>query len=100
MPNMEQPAQRSNVARAGVEVTTTDTNTVLTADDIRAQIRRRREASRRLPPLADGLRDPWTAPRPPLSVESARAAWAHLYALGLMSELSDRVLRESARDAA
>ncbi len=100
MPNMEQPAQRSSAARAGVGVTTTDTNTVPVADDISAQLRRRRDASLRLPPLPDGRRDPWPPPRPPLSVASARAAWAHLHALGLMSELVDRVLREAARDAA
>ncbi len=65
-----------------------------------AELRLRREASLRLPPLVDGIRDPWTAPRPPLSVESARAAWAHLHELGLTSETVDRVLRDSAREAA
>jgi hypothetical protein len=28
-------------------------------DDIAVQLRRRREAARRLPPLASGKRDPW-----------------------------------------
>ncbi|MDP9394867.1 MAG: hypothetical protein M3Q27_11750 [Actinomycetota bacterium] len=97
---MERPAQRANAARAQVEVATTDTNTVSVADDIPAQLRRRREASLRLPPLAGGMRDPWLVPRPPLSVASARAAWLHLYELGLMSETVDRVLRDSAREAA
>ncbi len=65
-----------------------------------AQLRRRREASLRLPPLADGRRDPWPPARPPLSVESARLAWLHFYDLGLMSETVDAVLRKAAQDAA
>ncbi len=77
-----------------------ETASPTTVDDTADQMRRRRDASRRLPPLADGLRDPWTAPRRPLSVESARAAWAHLHAHGLMSEAVDRVLRDAAREAA
>jgi hypothetical protein len=32
---------------------------VCAADDIVAQLRRRREAAKRLPPLASGKRDPW-----------------------------------------
>ncbi len=80
--------------------TTTDAATVPQTDDIPAQLRRRREASLRLAPLAGGMRDPWLVPRPPLSVASARAAWLHLYELGLMSETVDRVLRDSAREAA
>ncbi len=100
MSDMERPAQRANAARATVRVATTDTTTIPAGDAVPAQLRRRHDATLRLPPLADGLRDPWKAPRPPLSVESARAAWAHLHDLGLMSDVVDRVLREAAREAA
>ncbi len=100
MTGMERPGQRATANRANVEVTTTDTNTVPVADDIPAQLRRRHDATLRLPPLDDRRRDPWLAPRPPLSLASARAAWLHLYELGLMSEHVDRVLRDSAREAA
>ncbi len=76
--------------------TTTDAVTVPQTDGIPAQLRRRREASLRLPPLDDGLRDPWTAARPPLSVESARAAYLHLETCGLLSELVVDVLARQA----
>ncbi len=98
MTDVERPGERANACRAG-ENTTADT-TVPVADDIPRQLRRRRDAGLRLPPLDDGHRDPWLAPRPPLSATSARAAWLHLRDLGLMSEVVDRVLREAARDAA
>ncbi len=88
MPNMERPAQRANAVQARVEVATTDKTTLAAADDVPAQLRRRREASLRLPPLLDGVRDPWlSAPRRPLSRESALAAWGHLAALGLGSDV-------------
>jgi hypothetical protein len=45
-------------ARSNVEVTTTDTASIRQTSDIPARIRRRREASLRLPPMADGRRDP------------------------------------------
>ncbi len=96
MNDMEQPGQRANADRARVRVATTDTTTLPAAADVPAQLRRRHEASLRPPPLADGLCDPWLAPRPPLSVESARSAWAHLHGLGLTSELVERVLRRCA----
>ncbi len=95
-PDTKRPAQRANAARAIVRVPTTDITTIPAADGIPAQLRRRREASLRLPPLADGLRDPWTAARPPLSVESARAAYFHLEACGLLSELVVDVLARQA----
>ncbi len=76
--------------------TLTDAATVPQADDIPTQLHRRREASLRLPPLNNGLRDPWLAPREPLSVESARAAYAHLQACGLLSELVVDVLARQA----
>ncbi len=101
MSEMKRPDPRANADRAGnVEVATTDGYTVPRGEDIPVQLRRRRAASLRLPPLADGLRDPWLAARPPLSAASARAAWAHLHALGLMSEHVNQVLRKAARDAA
>lgn len=59
----------------------------------------RRVAVRRLR-LRDGLpRDLGGYPHNPYAAdrqERARAAWTHLHALGLMSELSDRILREVA----
>ncbi|MDP9395995.1 MAG: hypothetical protein M3Q27_17770 [Actinomycetota bacterium] len=74
-------------------VTTTDTNTVPVADDIPAQLRRRHDATLRLPPLDDGRRDPLLARRPRMSVALARAAYSHLEACGLLSELVVDVLR-------
>ncbi len=55
--------------------------------EVPAQLRRRHDAALRLAPLKDGLRDPWLATRPPLSRESALAAWGHLAALGLGSDV-------------
>ncbi len=77
------------------EQSITDANTVPVADDIPAQLRRRRNAALRLPPLEDGRRDPWLGPRRPLSRQSARAAYFHLEACGLLSELVVDVLRAS-----
>jgi len=47
---------------------------------------RRRVASLRCEPLADGRRDPWryTPPTSPGRLEASRAAWAHLAFLGLL----------------
>ncbi len=88
--------------RTGLNVDSTAgaSTTLPAAGDISVQLDRRRSAALRLPPLEDGRRDPWLVPRPPLSVASARAAWLHLYELGLMSETVDRVLRDAAREAA
>jgi len=49
-------------------------------------LRRRRAASLRCEPLADGRRDPWryTPPTSPGRLEASRAAWAHLAFLGLL----------------
>lgn len=68
------------------------------------QIRSRREASRRMPPLAGGYRDPIDGlRRPRLSVESARQAWLHLRDARLMDVegFTTSVLRpdEGCRDA-
>jgi hypothetical protein len=71
----------------------------ITTDDIPSQLRRRRGASRRLPPLASGLRDPWDVIDGPLSdaeVASWRAAWGHLHALGLPAVVPERVLAAAA----
>ncbi len=78
-------------------------------DDTADQMRRRREATLRLPPLVEAAqqtdgqqhgaerdvrrrelarRDPWlTPPRRPLSRESALVAWEHLASLGLGSDV-------------
>jgi hypothetical protein len=59
------------------------------------QVRRRREASYRLPEYTDGLRDPLDG----LVLDrrcdrrSARLAWWHLRAEGLMSEYVEDLLR-------
>ncbi len=83
-PNVDSPADASATLPA--------------AGDISVQLERRRFASRRLPPLDDGQRDPWMAPRSALSVESARAAYFHLEACGLLSELVvDALARQIAR---
>ncbi len=63
------------------------------ADDVAQQVRRRHDAALRLPPLDDGRRDPLLARRPRMSVASARAAYFHLEACGLLSELVIDVLR-------
>ena len=49
-------------ARSNVEVTTTDTASIRQTSDIPEQVRRRREASYRLPPLEDDRRDPLDPP--------------------------------------
>lgn len=66
-------------------------------DDLGRQIGLRRAASRRLPQLVDGRRDPldldgWPDP----GLETRRATWRHLHDLGLMSEHLDRLLRSAA----
>ncbi len=70
--------------RTGPEVTTpqarpnvenpddTDTAIMPSADDVAAQLRRRREASWRLPPLRNGYRDPLDSYR--CACEPGRAA--------------------------
>jgi len=65
---------------------------------IPAALKRRREASWRLPVLPSGYRDPFDerARDWPRDVDACRAAWAHLNDLGLMSELVDKVLKELA----
>lgn len=67
------------------------------------QLRRRREASWRLPPLESGLRDPTTRLVPVVTgsskrcdLQAARRAWCHLQAHGLMSDLVLAVLKEAA----
>lgn len=71
-----------------------------TVDDtleIPKQFRRRRDASRRLPPLEhSGRRDPWHSP--PLEPtepnrEASRRAWLHLCGHGLMSEHVEAFLK-------
>jgi hypothetical protein len=48
--------------RSNVEVATTDTSSLRPTSDIPTQVRRRREAADRLPPMADGQRDPLDPP--------------------------------------
>lgn len=60
------------------------------------QLRRRRAASRRCPPLADGRRDPLdtcTEPIAPGEIDSWRAAWLHLTCRGLPPLVPYRVTR-------
>ncbi len=77
-----------------------ETASPATVDDTADQMRRRRDASWRLPPVIEhgaerdvrrrelACRDPWlTTPRRPLSRESALAAWDHLAGLGLGSDV-------------
>ncbi|TDV40107.1 hypothetical protein [Actinophytocola oryzae] len=51
--------------------------------EIADQLRARRAASYRLPPLACGHRDPLDCPQPQWTA-AARAAWYHLNRLGLV----------------
>jgi hypothetical protein len=54
--------------------------------ELAAQLARRRECADRLPPLADGRRDPWRErPRRYLSLDSARATWCHFRDCRLLS---------------
>lgn len=60
-----------------------------------AQLRRRRAASWRLPPLCDGRRDPLDSAGEPISdaeLDSWRAAWCHLDRAGLVAVIPQRVL--------
>ena len=63
-----------------------------------APLRRRRHAAQRLPVLRCGCGDPWH-PEPLAPSErnliASRAAWHHLRAVGLLSEVSVRVLAEA-----
>ena len=63
-----------------------------------SQLKRRREASRRLPVLSNGYRDPMDelASDWPSNTNASRAAWHHLNDLGLMSDLVESVLFELA----
>ena len=54
-------------------------------DLIPLQLRRRREASLRLPPLDSGPRDPW-AICPPSSREPRKIFWLELKARGLLTD--------------
>jgi len=63
------------------------------------QLRRRRSASYRLPPLASGRRDPWCylPPAPGCATaEAAERTRRHLDELGLMSDVVAGVLSEAA----
>ncbi|MGH3623703.1 MAG: hypothetical protein ACRDQ5_18235 [Sciscionella sp.] len=52
-----------------------------------------------MPPLADGCADPWRDhPRDLLSVCSARAAWQHLRAHRLLSDVVEAVLAAGTGD--
>jgi hypothetical protein len=82
-------------AGGALEMTTGKvTSRIPPANDIRAQLRRRREASLRLPPLADGRRDPLD---PPLLTDQDRAVLRYVWRLlarhglltaGMKAELS------------
>ncbi len=105
---MSPPTAQSRPGRGGSEVSSGGSGfDVPRIDDTSDRMRRRREASLRLPPLVEGeqrdglhggerdvrrrelaRRDPWlSTPRRPLSRESALAAWGHLASLGLGSDV-------------
>ncbi|MDQ2880490.1 MAG: hypothetical protein M3Y48_04300 [Actinomycetota bacterium] len=78
-------------------MTTTSSST---NSDLPAQLRRRRAASWRLPPLASaGLRDPWTDRHAddlnPRELMSWRVAWHHLDLLGLPAIVPEQVVAAS-----
>lgn len=69
----------------------------ITTNGSPSQLRRRRGASYRCPPLADGRRDPLDVidvdgPLSDAEVAAWRAAWVHLHALGLPAVVPERVL--------
>lgn len=74
----------------------------ITTNGIPSQLRRRRGASYRCPPLADGRRDPLDVIDvdgidvdgllSDAEVAAWRAAWVHLHALGLPAVVPERVL--------
>jgi hypothetical protein len=66
----------------------------ITTNGIRSQLRRRRAASRRLPPLASGLHDPLDSVSEPLTdaeLASWRAAWWHTRWVGLEPVIPERI---------
>ncbi|WP_216211669.1 hypothetical protein [Amycolatopsis aidingensis] len=83
-------------AGSGAQITTAACHGSATGS-VHAHLRARRAASYRLPPLPEGRRDPLDPPPVPprLSVESARAAWRHLYHHGLMSTVVEQTLARS-----
>lgn len=94
-------ALAANGSDQGSEEDKATTNTLTTAEHNPARrqcerLRRRREASRRLPPLPDGRRDPLDPPlHEPLTVagiEAWRAAYRHLHQLGYRVDVPARVL--------
>ncbi|MGH3542481.1 MAG: hypothetical protein ACRD0H_04700 [Actinomycetes bacterium] len=63
--------------------------------DIPAALRRRRAASWRLPPLADGRRDPLDSADEPITdaeIDAWRATWLHLHRLDLPAVVPAHVL--------
>jgi hypothetical protein len=67
----------------------------VSTENLPDQLRRRRAASWRLPPLADGRRDPLDSADEPIrdaELVSWRAAWWHLRRAGLEPVIPKRVL--------
>lgn len=64
--------------------------------DVPAQLRRRRAAAHRCPPLPGGRRDPWhypaTEPVTDRELASWRLAWRHLHGLDLPAAVPERVV--------
>ncbi|MFC5115417.1 hypothetical protein ACFPN7_15890 [Amycolatopsis halotolerans] len=78
-------------------------DTILDATDSAEQLRRRRAASQRLPPLADGRVDPWADVEPvgvsEQNLRAARRTWHHLRDLGLLTEHVEEFLQREITDA-
>lgn len=69
--------------------------TAYVSPSVPEQLRRRRAASWRLPPLESGLRDPLGATDEPITdavVASWRAAWCHISRAGLQPIIPDRLM--------
>ncbi|SNR49711.1 hypothetical protein SAMN06265360_107192 [Haloechinothrix alba] len=64
------------------------------ATDTPAQLRARRAASYRFPPMECGHRDPVDCYPRPRDINAARLAWWHLREHGLLSEHVEAVLAE------
>lgn len=75
-------------------------NTPQPRQSVPGQLRARRAASWRLPPLPDGRRDPLDPQDEPVSdaeLDAWRAAWWHLHRKGLPAVIPDRVLAAARR---
>jgi len=68
---------------------------------ILAEYRARRDASTRLAPMRNGSVDPWAeqVKTPlPVTLDGCRAAWSHLFAVGLATKATDDYVTMILRD--